>query len=378
MANPTWGFATGLGYNPYLLKAISEVVGAENAPDLKIGNYGFLRMLEANNPISENRLTAPGAVDFIQVKAKQRLTRNSGYTMNTDTCQNSVTMPYQEQAVPLNIFRSISLYVDDALVQKYTDELNKVMNEGAPAGPFMGEMVEMIMSAAEALLGDLDNDLLTQLSVGYNPAESTSGTTSVNIPQTVTSLPLNSAINTILTDYQVNQNYGKPQIIGGAGNFLKFMNFQPFKSFNQAGENTALEPTAWDFYYDDIATTTYGINDIVVIAPGTVRLVEFNKFTGPYAGLKGTSWFGHIVLPIQMTGNKVANVGFDYQLRYLDCPSTTALTDTYYGTSLAVNRGYELILSKTCGLYQVPTNSYRATDPLNNSNGTVRYTITNT
>ena len=60
-----------------------------------------------------------------------------------------------------------------------------------------------------------------------------------------------------------------------------------------------------------------------------------------------------------MTG-LVTPVNFDAQLKYDDCGGT--YTDAYSGQSVSLEKGYNLILSKTFGLYQIPADAYRMED----------------
>ena len=83
------------------------------------------------------------------------------------------------------------------------------------------------------------------------------------------------------------------------------------------------------------------------------------------------------MLPMQVTPNQVIPVMFDFQLRYLDCPEAVAGVDDYYGAPIAGYRGYQMIISKTCGLFQMPSDQFKASDFLVGSNGILRYTITN-
>jgi hypothetical protein len=106
-------------------------------------------------------------------------------------------------------------------------------------------------------------------------------------------------------------------------------------------------------------------------------MIEFDRFTGKNGGPKGISYFGNIVLPMQLTAHEVVPVSFDYQMRYLDCPEAVATMNDYYGNPVVGNRGWQMIISKKVGLFQPPTNAWKASDPLFGTNGSLRYTITN-
>lgn len=376
MASFNYAFQTGIGLNPYLLKGIESVFGEENAPALKIDNLGFLNLLQSQNKtLNVNRPSAPGAVEFVQVKYLQRFV--SGMTTTSDTCANGFVNPYLEATVPLNVFRQIAIYIEDALIQEYTDDANRTGSLGLPPTKVMNEMMSQISAAANAILVDVDKDLQNLLVVGTNPATGSAAAATVNFTLDTTNLPLNDGLTKVLTQVQQAEfATGKPQIFG-SGLMLNFMNQQIAKGNNQSGLNTSIEAAGVQFYYDQYAQGIFGVNQFLAISPDAVQLVEFSRYTGPYGGRKGISDFGSFVLPMQMTPTKVMPVQFDYQLRYLDCPSEVAGINDYYGTPVSGYRGWQMIISKKCGLFQIPQNSYRANDYLAASNGVLRYTATN-
>lgn len=376
MASFNYAFQTGIGLNPYLLKGIETVFGEENAPQLKIDNLGFLNLLQSQKKtLSVNRPTAPGAVEFVQVKYLQRFV--DGMTQTSDTCANGFTNPYLEATVPLNVFRQVSIYLEDALIQEYTDDANRVATLGVPPTRVMNELMSQITAAANAILVGIDKDLQNLLVVGTNPTTGLATSKSINFTLNTTNLPLNDGLTEILTEVQQAEfATGKPQIFG-SGLMLNFMNQQIAKGNNQSGLNTSIQAAGVEFFYDQYSQGIFGANQILAISPDAVQLVEFARYTGPYGGRKGISDFGSFVLPMQMTPTKVMPVQFDYQLRYLDCPSEVAGINDYYGSPVSGYRGWQMIISKKCGLFQVPTNAYRASDYLVNSNGVLRYTITN-
>ena len=376
MSSFNYAFQTGIGLNPYLLKNIADVVGSDNAPQLKIDNLGFLNMLQSQaKTLNVNRPGGNGAVEFIQAKYLQRLVL--GQTGTSDTCATANVNAYQEVTIPLNIYRQVALYLEDALVQEYTSDANKTQSLGLPPTAVMNEMLAQIYAASNAILVGIDNDLQNQVVFGVNPTTGSNASKSINITLNTTNLPLTDGLTEILTEAQQAEfAMGKPQVYG-SGLFLNFMNQQNAKGLAQNGLNTKIEAMGVDFFYDQYAQGILGSNQIAVISPDSMQLVEFSRYTGIYSGQKGTSYFGSIVLPMQITPTHTMPVSFDYQLKYIDCPEGVASVDDYYGNPIVGYRGWQMIISKKCGLFQVPTNAYRASDYLAGSNGTLRYTITN-
>lgn len=377
MASFNYAFQTGIGLNPYLLRHIKEVVGTGNAPQLKVDNLGFLNMLQSQTKtLNVNRPGGNGAIDFVQVKYKQRLVK--GQTSTSDTCASANINPYLEATVPLNIYRQVSMYVEDALIQEYTSDANQTVMAGLPPTAIMGELLEQIYAGANAIMQGIDTDLQNQIVIGTNPDTGSNASKTINITQNTANLPLTDGLTELLSNCQRAEfSTGKPQIVG-SGLFLNFMNQQNAKGLAQNGLNTKIEAMGVDFYYDQYMSSTLGTNQVIAISPDAMQLVEFARFTGAYAGQKGTSYFGSIMLPMQVTPNNIIPVQFDYQLRYLDCPESVAGVDDYYGNPISGYRGWQMIISKKCGLFQIPSNAYRASDYLANSNGVLRFTITNT
>jgi hypothetical protein len=370
-----YSFSTGQGLNPYLLKSLKQVFGEGNDSSIKIDNLGFLNMLNSGRKISLNRQSAPGAVEFVQIKYRQRAV--VGQTSTTDNCATGNFDPFMEIAVPLNIYRNIGLFLDDALLQEYADDCVRTQALGMPPTMAMVEMINLIMSAANAILEGLDIDLQNQMVFGTNIRTGSNAASTINITQVTTTLPLQDGLTQILTDAQRNVfATGKP-LIYGSGLFHNFMNQQNAKGLAENGLNTSIEAMGVRFFFDQYAQTTLGTNEIAVISPDAVQLVEFDKFTGPFGGHKGIADLGTFMLPIQVTPTHVIPMSFDYQLRYLDCAESTATVADYYGNPLVSARGYQMIISKTCGLLQTPQNAYKASDSLIGTNGVLRYSITN-
>lgn len=378
MSSFNYAFQTGIGLNPYLLKNIADVFGKENAPQYKVDNIGFLNLLKSQNPnsLKLNRPTGdPGQIQFLNVKYRQRAV--VGQTQTSDTCATGNTSPYMEVAVPLNIYRQFALYLEDGLVQEYTDDAARTQSLGLPPTKIMNEMLEQIKAATNAVLVGLDQDMLNSVVFGNNAITGSNATVAININKDITQLSLTDGLTKILT--QTQQNIfasGSPQIVG-SGLFLNFMNQQAAKGLQFNGLNTKLQSNGVDFYFDQYASTILGSDQIAVFSPNDVQIVEFDRFTGVFSGQKGISYFGNFVLPLQVGIAQVMPISFDYQLRYLDCPESVAAINDYYGTPISGFRGWQMIISKKCGLFQPPTNAFKASDYLVNTNGVLRYTITN-
>lgn len=370
-------YALGQGLRPYILPHLRNIIGEGALPQTKIEHVGFINFLQSQNKPKVLRLNNPaGHKESVQIKYLQRLTKAYTGTNEADVCNTAIVEPYKETTATLNSFRYIALHLDDELVAKYENEASNMITVGGPPTEIMKEMLERLMTAANALLSGVDSDLLTALVAGTNRATGLATAKTINFPLNSTNNDLNADMNEVYSDFAINLLSGQPEILTAPGSLMhKYMLQQRFKSYNQAGINTAIEVAGLNAYIDAEMGTTFGAQNFLAIEKNTVQMVEYLQFTGFKAGPKpGGSVFGTIPLPMQV-GQEVKLVEFDYQLKYSDCATT--LTDGYYGTPITIQKGYNLILSKKSGLFQIPTDAYKNIDPNFGSNGVLRYNATN-
>lgn len=368
----------GQGFMPYVLADLKSAVGQGATPEYKLQPTGFMNFLLRQPRNVETKLNnAAGHKMQIQKYFRQPYTVD--FVDTTKSC-DQVNVPARlETSVDISNTVQFALYYNDETIAQYENEASNTIAKGQPASPFMQEMVAGIVSATRAMTSKMNSSLVTLMStkIGVNRVTGNNSAKTININKDETINPLAAGLTEIMSDYKRNLMDGRPQVIGG-GLFDKFISQQAAKSFSQSGLSTSalVVASGLDFNFDMDVETILGTNNIIVAEPGAVQLVEYLEYTGFKAGVKpGASSFGIIPIPVQVN-DKVEVVMFDYQLSYVDCPTT--MTDAYYGTSLSLGKGWRLILSKQFGLFTIPTNAYRGTDVLNGNRGTLRYNITNT
>ena len=366
----------GVGFRPYLLAGLKSILGMDGVPQYKIEPVGFLNLLSAQSKPTVLRLNnAAGHQNTVQIKYKQRYTID--FTDTTPSCDNTNVSAYREMEVNLDSYRQIAIHVEDETIANYMDDASNYISVGTPATRLMNEFMEEIMGAASAILEGVNADLMTiaAANVGVNRRTGSNAAAAINLNRDGAANNLTDGLNQILADYTINAGKGVPQIVG-SGLFHNFMLQQNAKSADGAGYNTAIQAAGVKFYHDLQAANIFGANEILVVQPNALQWVEYMQYTGFKAGQKpGASEFFTVKLPMQI-GTEVIPVEFDVQLRYNDCAET--FTDAYYGTTSTLQKGYNLIISKTSGLFTIPADAYRATDPLVGNRGTLLYTITNT
>ena len=365
----------GSGFAPYLLQHIKTIAG-ESTPQYKLDTYGFLNLLNSQSKPEILRLDTPkGHKKTAQVRYKQRWTKD--FTDTSKSCDVTNVGTRKEASVELSSTRQFALHIPDETIAKYEEDASRTVMLGNPGTGIMNELLEEIVLAASALLDGVNSDLLTTAvtKIGKNRVTGSTASKTVNFPLDTTNLPLASGLTEILSDYKRNNGSGRPQIVGN-GLFNSFAEQQSSKSADQSGFDTRVMFNGVTWYYDNETISALGANQIIVYEPNAIQIVEYLEYTGFKAGAKpGSSVFGVLALPMQ-SGSEIIPVNFDFQLKYNDC--ATELTDAYYGTTLTLEKGYNLIISKQCGLFTIPDDAFRGTDVLNGNRGSYRYTITNT
>ena len=366
--------AQGLGFADALTKHIAKVT-AENTPQFKLNWQGHLNLLKTNNNADVVRINDqadPGHRRTVIIKARQRY--NVGHTDTAKSCDNVLVPAYFERNVNLSNTRQIAFYIDDETLARYPNEATANASAGTPSTPLMTEFLLMIKEGADALLSGVNQDVATLMAaaIGTNQRTGNAAASAINLVLNTTNNPLNQGLTQVMTDYQLNESAGRPMMVG-TGLIHNFMLQQQAKGMDQSGMNTPIQANGFSFFQDPFAATSLGANQAIVYEPEAVQLVEYMEYQGFKAGDKQTSFFFTFFLPMQVN-ERVKMIEFDAQLKYYDCPTT--LTDAYYGTSVTVNKGWSLIISKQFGLFTIDQ-AYRATDRLNGNRGSYRYSFTN-
>lgn len=364
------------GLAPYLLNDLKSLAGPAY-PGQKVDLKGFLGMLVAGPgaaPIRQNTLT--GNKKEVRFWYRQRATKSM--TDTAAACDQVLTPARLETTVSVNNVRQIAWHLTDELLAQYTEEAAQRMStpgfsvgQGATA-----EIMDLIMSGANAITAGINQDLLGLLTWGRNKVSGNNASVTVNIPQTVTAQPLTSGMPKLLSDYKFNNLQGMPNVVG-AGLFYNYILANQYKGLDSSGFNSQIATGMINMFPDQDFATVVGANDIGVFEPGSIQLVEYLEYTGFKAGVKpGDSEFGTLALPAMASDGTMLPVMFDWQLRYITCPTT--LYDAYTGNSATYNKGWSLIMKKNFGLFQLPSDAYRNDDGNIAVNGSLRYTITNT
>lgn len=371
------------GYVPYLLLTAKEVYKGNN-PGQKVTPPGFLRMLLENskpNVVSSGVDDGSGHIKEVRVKYRPRV--RSGATVAVDDCSIQARPAYSEATVGTTLFRKYSYFLDDDTIAKYSADASRQVQtvQGLPVltgqiTPFMQEQWDLLMEAANAVMGDINKDLLTKQASNFGKNQTTGLTTAktINFPLDATNNDLTAGMSGLLADARANEIDLSKCAFVGSGLLDNYILQQAAKTAAQNGLNTAAQITP-NFYQDFYAVSQWGANQFGIFEKDAVQLIDVNRYVGFKAGMKpGGSWFGNIPLPVMDSQGNMIMMRFDIQMRYIDCPESVAIGDEYVSN---VGRGWQIIVSKSFDLFNQPNDMYTSSDRLTGVNGTLRYTATN-
>lgn len=366
------------GFCPALLRHIDEIADG-NAPGRKMHIAGFMASLFCcqNSSVSPVNDGFEGShVRPLTVKYRQRPT--SAHVQDEDNCEINRIPAYAEWNLPSVGFKSTSFYLPDSTVQQYCIDASRERPVGQPPTQVMEEIYGIILEHANLLMSEINKDLVAEMATQFGDNVTTGGATGkvINIARDGDQFILDNGIVDMMRDLQENEICGEPCIIGG-GLWASYSIAQAAACCNSAGLNLS-QLSMPKFFFDKATQTYWGENTVGLLAPGSVKFIGRNAYTGAFAGQKGNSFFTTLPFPVQEFGCNLdeclRDLVFDLQLRYIDCPETIEVN----GTPTLVNRGWQGILSKRYNLWVQPTNAYASGDELEGTNGTLKYFITNT
>lgn len=361
--------AEGLGFCPAIMYHIDQIA-EQNAPGRKMHVAGFLAMLFCcqNSSVTPlNDQYQGGHQRGLTVSYRRRPVLTDVQT--EDNCDINTQPGKLEWNVPVLAHRQYSFHIADDLIRQYCIDASNMRSTGAPATSVMSEVYDLIIEGANIVLKSINRALVTSMATEFGVNTTTGSSTGkvININRNGNDYSLDDGIVEMMTDIVENEICGEPCIVGG-GLFNAYTQARAITCCNQAGLDLGAAGIP-RFFFDKDTQTIWGNNTIGLFAPGSVKFIGRNKYVGPWAGQRGTSWFTTLPLPVGEFGcadDCLRDLVLDMQLRYNDCPTED------------VERGMQVILSKDFALWAQPDNAYAATDELFGTNGMLKYFITNT
>lgn len=363
---------------------ISSREAFKNAsPMEKITPLGYIQYLLNNtkpNVVSQGIDDGSGYIRDAKIRYMQR--GAPGKSVTTDDCTIQTRAAYLEKAVPTTLFRALGITFEDDKIAKFEKDALGLVGTGNPATPLMREIWDVIISQANGLFTDINNDLLTQQAANWGKNASTGNNTAktINFALDATSNILNAGMTDVLADAMVNESKIQGSTIVGSGLILNYVLQQQAKGFDQSGVNTRLLQLP-DFKFDPYAATKWGANQFGLFEKDAVQLLNICRFRGAKAGEKGGDYFFTLRIPVfdSVGQGTFTDFEFDVQLTYRTCPGTVQIGPYVEGTNepVAVGRGWNVILMSSYNQVNIPSDAYDTGDRLTGNNGTYRYVATN-
>lgn len=373
------------GYCEALLLHLDSIAG-QNYPGQKVTIPGFLNMLVTapDRPTAIQDGYREGHYRTVNVKYMPRTTISQVST--SDTCAVDVLPAYKETSVSVNNIAQTGIFITDDQVRQYCEEASRTVAVGLPPTQLMTEHLRSILHAMNGIYQKMENVLTTSMAsaFGKHVATGTATAVAVNIEQDGNLNDLGTGLTKLLTDAAANEFCGTPMFVGALGSLMHAYSIQKQRNALYPGTGFNPEALASDFQFFASGQTgsTWGAQHVGMFAPGSVHLIERQDNVGSFAGQRGASFFTTIVDPRTQcwTPNGLGNIAFDLQVKYIDCPEDLGanLANGYIqADTISAARGYVLLIKKRYGLFTTPTNAYDGADRLAGSNGSLRYSITN-
>ena len=374
------------GYCEALLLHLESIAG-QNYPGQKVTIPGFLNMLVTSpdrpTPLADANMG--GHYRSVNVKYLPRTV--VAQVSTTDTCAIDYIPAYKETSVSVSNVAQTGVWITDDQVRQYCEEASRTVAIGQPATQLMTEHLRGILHAMNGIYQKMENVLTTSMASNFGNHVATGNATavSVNITQSGDNNVLAAGMIKLLTDAQSNEFCGTPNFVGALGGLMHSYAIQ--KQLNALGMANGVDYGAltqdFNFFASGQTGSTWGAQHVGMFAPGSVHLIERLDNVGSFAGQRGSSFFTTIVDPRTQcwTPNGLSNIAFDLQVKYIDCPEDLGsnITNGYISeASITGARGYVLLIKKRYGLFTVPKDAFDGGDRLAGSNGTLRYTMTNT
>jgi hypothetical protein len=354
-----------IGFVQALLLNISLIAGL-NDPQLKVSPAGFLKALLENNALTQvNNIDAirAGQEQDVKVRYQQRGTEDE--VTDVDDCETNITPEWKEVNIGHPLYSKIGIFISDEQMRKYQLEATQTLAAGTPSAPLMRALYDTILTHTNALIQKIDRNLVAAQSTkwGANAAYGLS-----KAAQTIKlgeKASMTDGFIKIITDAQANEINDQLIVVGNG-----LVNaFDIYNRYKTGVDGQGFGSLAFNTYNDPKTATSWGLNHFGVFAKGNVGFVDFNKNVGSYAGERGGSLFFTLPIPTILANGELSTLVFDAQLKYKDCP-------IYEGGRKVADRGWILLLSKTYGLFNLPDDAFRNTDPLYGVNGSLHYIAT--
>lgn len=331
-----------------LLVNLDNYVSSGNVPAMKRSKTGYLDAILSplNNAgtIATYPIQDGSKKRTVRVKYTTRATESAVSDTITLDCDADYYDDFKEEYVEADQEVSISFGIKEDAVKDVCEGINDLTDL-------------FIMNKLDALSRKVNEKLLTLQATNFGKNYGNGGATTA---KTVTVLKADGSPNTgglqdIIQDYQESNEYvGTPMIVGN-GNIAKHLNAIQSGCCNDAGVDLAgmlriSDLQGASYFQDTQATSVWGAQDFAVIAPGTVKFLQWNRYNGDM--IKTGTDFSHTTFTDPRNG-----LVYDLKVFYDKC-----------------SEEWRFKISLSYGLFFIPADAWCDDDSLIGTNGTARYT----
>ena len=310
----------------------------QNAPALKRDRVGFLEALISD----ENR----AGVEMIPIETngKKRLVQIDYYQRGTEadvdlTGNTSCSADIEKE--PLETIVSVDEVISTKGLIFNEDEMRKLCeaDDVWVSNVLMGQM--------NAINVALNKQLLALQAANFGTFADGAVQKTVKLFEDTTNAARGIATAQIRHEYEKTAASGAPLMIGG-GTLDLFAKATQIACCNDLGADLS-RWTDYRYYNDRFVEGVIGTGEFIVLAPGAVQLVTWNKYVGSYA--KRNDVFEHATIVDPFTG-----LTYDLKVHYDDCNDQWTI---------------KFFLNWT--LFFIPNNAFEATDDLSGVNYTFNW-----
>lgn len=345
--NSTGVFTAGKCLNE--LMNLTDLKGGMFSAAKKRSKLGYLEAI--NSPLNmsmQNQIpTQNGSKKrLVELRWRQRTIESQVFTTDNGNCDTDNYPDFNSELFEVDKYVKYSFGINTA-------EFKEVCQG---RGSFIQDSLE---TSYDAIARTINKDLLSeqQTELGVNLRTGLSSATTVPLFPAATGAPNASALQTLQSDFEIENEMSGTPIWIGAGNIYKYWKTLEQACCNDGGVNMLDLSNSLGYapFTDTTMKTVFGANEFLVLEQGSVQFVPFNDYVGEDATSSGTS-----VARGTITDTKTG-ITYDIKILQTDCSDD-----------------WTVILSLHYGIFFQPLEAYQVDDPLYGTRGSLLYDGTTT
>jgi hypothetical protein len=326
------------------IQQLADIRGDQFSPMMKRSKLGYLEGLTSPLNMQGAQITPQeGSKNrTVLVRWRQRTIQSRVDSTRSGTCTSTDYPDFNEEYVSLSKDIEYKFALNTSEFKKVCEGRSKFLED-------------TLALSFDAMARDINQALLTEqlTNFGINIATGDSDSQSITVFPAATGAPNASALQTLLADYDLDNEFtGSPMIIGG-GNIYRFWKTLEQSCCNDGGVNMLelSNSIGYSPFADTMVDGVIGANEFIVMEPTSTQFLTFNDYVGEDVTSSGTSVARGTV--------RDPKTGILYDIKVLqdDCSDDWVVK-----------------LNLTYDIWYQPLDTYHFDDHLYGTNGTLRYT----